>query len=335
MFRCRSLPTTSASLRSLRRRRRDGFTLVELMVVIGIILILISILVPVVSRARQQAKATTCLANLRSLGQAFIGYVNTNRHAPIYQDQGAGPTGTTVERLSWEGAIATIASNRNVRLCPEALEPSGDYYGNVSQAYGDPHRTVSSSVGTDNVSYGSYGFNGFLYYLDPNQPNPTWGGARYASLTPPAAPNTPAGAAQLAILNYFFFPDPLTPGGGVPDNSLMNRPTGVPVSFGDAGSVPVFGDCNALDAWPRNDAKPPKPTPANFPSQQNDPGPAAGSYNVNTGDRGGITHMLGRYYLDRHRKAVNIVFLDGHAAPLGLDDLWKLRWNKYADPTNP
>ena len=59
--------------------RRRAFTLVELLVVIGVIAILIAILLPVLNRAREGGFRVQCLSNVRQIGVAFMLYANDNK----------------------------------------------------------------------------------------------------------------------------------------------------------------------------------------------------------------------------------------------------------------
>ena len=75
------------------KRPRTAFTLIELLVVVAIIALLISILLPSLHRARQQAHSAVCLSNLRSMGQAVIVYSAETKdqlpgplHPAVYRD---------------------------------------------------------------------------------------------------------------------------------------------------------------------------------------------------------------------------------------------------------
>jgi prepilin-type processing-associated H-X9-DG protein/prepilin-type N-terminal cleavage/methylation domain-containing protein len=112
--------TTSPSSPAAAFRRSIGFTLVELLVVIGIIALLISILLPSLGRAREQAKATQCLSNLRELTKAWIVYADEQKGVVAPAMTGPGQwvdNGDTQQSLT-DGLFWLYIKNMDVYRCP-------------------------------------------------------------------------------------------------------------------------------------------------------------------------------------------------------------------------
>jgi prepilin-type N-terminal cleavage/methylation domain-containing protein len=92
--------------RNIRDCTAPGFTLVELLVVIGIIALLISILLPALSRARDAGNSVKCLENMRQVGMAVTFYVNENRGRwlPPYRMPEKTPNYNPLGSPTWNGA---------------------------------------------------------------------------------------------------------------------------------------------------------------------------------------------------------------------------------------
>jgi prepilin-type N-terminal cleavage/methylation domain-containing protein/prepilin-type processing-associated H-X9-DG protein len=142
--------------------RRAGFSLVELLVVIGIIAILLAILLPVLSRARHAGRNAQCLAALHNWGNAFRMYANEHRgRGPVMAPMPGVPDKQTPP-MWWEMLRPYHGGDADQgMLCPEATEAANAVPRNSFEAWG-PDYFFDGGGKVRGPFVGSYGFNGWL-----------------------------------------------------------------------------------------------------------------------------------------------------------------------------
>src|SRR5665213_318250 len=124
---------------------RRGFTLIELLIVIGIIVLLVSILLPMAVRARNCAAAVVCESNLRQWGLATQMYASQNGGCLPRRGQGVGPTFRIDRPADWFNALPPMMKmksyvdladddqiarpgSKSIWICPRAGDFNGPYY---------------------------------------------------------------------------------------------------------------------------------------------------------------------------------------------------------------
>lgn len=292
-------------MRSASIKVDQAFTLVELLVVIGIIALLISILLPTLSAAQMTARSTVSLSNLRQLGIGFEQYKLSNRgFYPVHSS-----LGSVSPRVRWPDAIFPYMQNTEVFMSPLLTQ---DERARMNKPFAHTVDVNNLVPGRDfspnSLFFGGYGYN-YQYLGNSRQP----GGI------PPFHANT----SQIRA----------------PSQTILVADTdGCKVNWANGGGVyAIDPPLMSLELGSRGSRRNnPNPGPGQY-------GYEGGNDNDPNADVRTLSNDHRATPAERNRgRMVNVLFCDGHAVPMRRHEMDDFNgdgrpdngyWNGKADPT--
>ena len=283
--------------------KRKGFTLVELLTVISIICLLMGILLPVLQHARQSARAGVCQSNLRQWGIVY----------KMYTDECDGRLPRDYGEFAWYYPIREYYSKEaKILLCPtakKAADPdgteSGPPFGGTSLAWGH-FEPPDKRPAWDTC--GSYGLNQWAYKYErrPDEKDPNEGKqTRHVVVLRPIR-TLPKRMVIKPRISVSAVEDP---------NQIEDISPYWDTAYArNSNNVPLIFD----SSWPY----------ARFTEVASPPFEDADS-------RIDFYSFTNTVCMDRHRRGINVVFMDFTVRKVGLKELWTLKWHQKYNTAGP
>jgi len=132
-------------------RLRRAFTLIELLIVIGIIAVLVALLLPILGRAREAARCAQCAANCRSISQALIAYaMQNNSFLPASENPGVFWSPTSYRAYYFQPGSFSDSGKQNLDLSHGLVMP---YLGDSIDTRAAMMRCPDANPAAPNYSY--------------------------------------------------------------------------------------------------------------------------------------------------------------------------------------
>lgn len=289
------------------KRGRSGFTLIELLVVIAIISLLAAILFPVFATAREKARQSTCMSNMRQLSLGVLQYSNDFDDRLPYAVMVEGGIGTTAGnsgyRWYWQDAVYPYVKSAGVFSCPDTAPGSGP--GSGIWPYQSIPRTVPGGRHQGGGPNGGYQASVGSYIS-----NSTYFGGASGNSPIPLTPD----------LGGFPLPPVVVASIEAPTTTLLVM---------DGARVVASGDTNAMwITWQYgiSGAGPTLITVNGVNAIQGASGTTAGSGSANYPDAASA--------VARHQGFIDVAFCDGHVKPMKPETLMEKSTTKFLN-NNP